>query len=210
MLQFNRETNHLLWSLDLTTSNFYVSRLEKALVRLSGHGLTHDEDVKCATSAWLMHTRYAFYVFGMDIIPFCDKYNCQGDYVEKQHITDTFTVYSHVSSVKILPLLCGHYKLLSDPPSYFHWHILANLKRFCHQILTAIYFLTAWLCGPLTALASTMEAHSSLLTAFCRQPSSPVDPSIHLPVVSIYFNFFYFPLVHSQKYFLNCPSLIHS
>jgi hypothetical protein len=62
----------------------------------------------------------------------------------------------------------------------------------------------------LIALASTMEAHSSLLTAFCRQPSSPVDPSIHLPVVSIYFNSFYFPLVYSQKYFLNCPSLIHS
>jgi hypothetical protein len=65
----------------------------------SGHGFTCDEDVKCATSTWLMHTRYAFYVSGMDI-PFCDKYNCQGDYVEKQHTTDTFTVYSHVSSIK--------------------------------------------------------------------------------------------------------------
>ena len=182
--------------------------LIKLLLR---NGLSCDE---CATSTWLMHTRYASYVYGMDINPFCDKYTCQGYYVEKQHTTCTFTVYCHVSSIKILPIVCGHCKLLSDPPSYFHSHILANSKKIMSTPCSAINYSQQHIfsmLGPPIALVSTMEAHSSLLTAFCRQPSSPVDPSIHLPAVSIYvFHFFYFPLVYSQKYFLNCPSPIHS
>jgi hypothetical protein len=124
-----------------------------ALNKLSSeHGLTCDENVKCATSTWLLHTWYAFYVSGMDIIPFCDKYNCQGDYVKKQPTTDTFTVYSHISSIKILPLVCGHCKLLSDPPSYSHWHILANSKKILSTPCSTIKYSQQYTLSPLASM----------------------------------------------------------
>jgi len=50
------------------------------------------------------------------------------------------------------------------------------------------YLLTSWPCGPLRALAYLITVtHSSQSTVFCRHilTSPPLDPSIHLPAISI-------------------------
>jgi len=52
------------YSLDLKPSDFYL--FPAWTDHLSGHCFTCDEDIKCATSMWLMHWGYAFYTSRMN------------------------------------------------------------------------------------------------------------------------------------------------